>query len=147
MLPTQVLQARRGLADATFDWVATLPMMVIYVISSWTMAGWIARRFSPDGGWVAGVGAGVVSVMIAIGVTMVGNLLGAAVWMLRMASTHASYRALRPTWMGEHRQELFVGGVVVFWMVAFVRYRRTLRTTNAMTTRFGPASTIDRNRS
>ncbi len=50
-----------------------------------------------------------------------------------MAGTHASYRALRPTWMGEHRQDLFIVGVVVFWIVAWVRYRLTPRNANAMT--------------
>ena len=126
VLPTQVREARRGLDEATFDWVATLPMMVIYIISSWTMAGWVARRFSPDGGWAVGVGAGLVSVVVAIAVMMVGNLLGAVVLMLRMASMHASYRALRPSWMGEHRHGLLVAGIVVFWIVAVVRYRAGL---------------------
>ncbi len=37
------------------------------------MAGWIARRFSPDGEWVAVVGAGLVSVMITITVMTVGT--------------------------------------------------------------------------
>jgi hypothetical protein len=72
---TQVLQSRQRLDDATFDWVATLPVVLIYVIGSWTMAGWIARRFSPDGGWVAVVGAGLVSVMITITVMMLGTSL------------------------------------------------------------------------
>jgi len=57
--------------------------------------------------------------------------------MLHMASTHESYRALRPTWTSEHRQELFVVGVVVFWIVALVRYRVGVRPANAMTTRVG----------
>jgi hypothetical protein len=57
----QVLQARQRLGDATFDWVATLPMVLIYIVGSWTMAGWIARRLSPGGGLAAVGGAGLVS--------------------------------------------------------------------------------------
>jgi hypothetical protein len=143
---TQVLQARQRLGDATFDWVATLPMVLIYVIGSWAMAGWFARRFSRDG-WVALVGAGLVSVMITITVMMVGTSLEGVVWMLRMASTHASYRALRPTWMGEHRLNLFIVGIVVFWIVARVRYRLTLRNANAMTATLGHPLQLSRNRS
>jgi hypothetical protein len=79
------------------------------------------------------VGAGLVSVMITITVMMLGSSLEGVIWMLRMASTHASYRALRPTWMREHRQDLFIIGVVVFWIVARVRYRLSLRNANALT--------------
>jgi hypothetical protein len=143
----QVLEARQRLGDATFDWVATLPTVLIYIIGSWTMAGWIPRRFSPGGGLVALVGVGVISVMITITAMMVGNLLEAVVWMLRMASTHASYRALRPTWTSEHRQELFGVGVVVFWIVALMRYQLTLRTVDATTARSRPPREFGGNRS
>lgn len=69
---------------------------------------------------------------------LIESLPGAVVDMVRLGTTHMSYRALRPTWLGEHRVGLFVAGVAMFWLVALVRYREARRLPNRRL-RIGPA--------
>ena len=57
-----------------------------------------------------------------------GGVMGLGLWagaveMIRFGDTHASYRADRLPW-SQHTLGLFVSGVIVFWAIALVRYRR-----------------------
>jgi hypothetical protein len=51
------------------------------------------------------------------------RLKAGAVEMIRFGDTHMSYRVDRMPW-SQHRVALFLTGVILFWMIALIRYRR-----------------------
>jgi len=103
-VPVEAVTSARGrLSEPRFDPVALLPMVALFVAAAWTIGGWLANRFSGDEPSVRVVASSIVSLATGGVVAMLGSLGAAIVWMIQMGSTHGSYRALRPTWMGRIR--------------------------------------------
>ena len=107
--------------DLVADAAVIVGFSVVYVFASYILAGRIRRRFPTEepGFWV-------MTVAMALGISLVGVLLG-SVWSIaiegvRLNSAHLSYRMgrlpLRQDWA-----VVFAGGLVVFALVAFVRLR------------------------
>jgi len=96
---------------ALYVWVATLIISRVY------------RRDADHQGTSAWV---VMIVYTSIIASVAGVLLG-EVWSdlmenIRLGNGHLSYRAERIPW-GHHRLGMFVGGLVLFWLLAAVHHR------------------------
>jgi len=115
-------QVRWSLANrpAGVDLAVILSFAAIY---AW-VAGMIARRiYSVDQTRLARIAMAACTSVIgaAIGVPL-GEAWSVGIESFRLGSRHLSYRVNRLPW-GQHRIEMFVGGVVLFWIVAALRYR------------------------
>ena len=101
--------------------VPTLPMMVIYIIM-------VTRRFSRDGGWLpASARSGLRGDHDRR--QMIGTLFGAAVWLLGMASTHASPGT--PTYLDErHRQGVAENSLMMLHCRSGLRRNRSRHDNN-----------------
>jgi hypothetical protein len=111
--------------DIVLDSAVILGFGVLYAFVAYGLAGVIRRRFAPDewrAFWTATV---AVSVCASVAGVMLGDLWSVSMENLRLGSGHLSYRIERIPWR-QHRPELFVCGLVVFWLAAAVRSRLEL---------------------
>ena len=122
-------QVRQALVyrRTSLDLAVILSFAVLYSFAASGVARRIWRRFPPEEEWMVGA---LASLLTSAVVSTVGVLLG-EVWSLaaetfRIGSSHLSYRVNRIPWT-QHRLSLFVGGVVLFWLVAALHYRAGVR--------------------
>jgi len=121
--PEQVL-AVRGRRDARVDLgIVLLPIAMLLALVAHRMAGRIHDRFLRDERRVALVATLLTSVAAAAVAAQLVSLWASIVEMIRLDDAHMSYRAFRLPW-ARHRLALFVGGVVLFDVIAAIRYRR-----------------------
>src|SRR5437867_5059501 len=107
----------------SFDAAVILSFAVLYWFVANHLARRVCRRFPLDGGWP---GALVSIVGMSLAVSLIGVMLGEQ-WSIlvegiRVGTGHLSYRAFRIPWV-QHRMQLFVAGVFLFWLAAALRYR------------------------
>jgi hypothetical protein len=122
-------QVRRSLEQRRTD--LDLAIMLSYaVLYGWT-ASIIARRVLRLYPHEEERLARVVMTFFASGAVSAAGVLLGEQWAwemetLRIGNGHMSYRADRIPW-GHHRLGLFVGGVVLFWLVAAFHHRAAIR--------------------
>jgi len=116
-----VLAARARLSEPRFDAAAIAPMLLIFVAIAWAMVGWLTNRFDNDEPWISFTARSVVAIATGGVVVVLGWLSSAVVGMIQMGTTHASYRALRPTWIGEHTLILMIAASIGVWCLARIR--------------------------
>jgi len=117
-----VFEARERLGDNRLDIAVILPIVMLYWFVVVRATGWVRRRFPRDEAWPALVATLFASLAISATVVLLGGLWAGTVEMLRVGNLHLSYRALRLPWRQQYSQ-LFIVGVVLFWLVALIRYR------------------------
>jgi hypothetical protein len=122
MGPQQVRESV-GRRPAGFDFAVVLSFAVLYGLVANGLAGGIFNRFPVDAPMPALAANTVMSAVVSAGGLMGLGLWAGAVEMIRFGDTHMSYRVDRMPW-SQHSMELFVGGVILFWAIALVRYRR-----------------------
>jgi hypothetical protein len=110
---------RNRLADAAV--IGTFALL--YCLVAYLIAGHLLRRFADDP-LVVLVGA---SVLISLAVAAAGMFLG-EVWSIwfetqRLGRGHLSYRTGRIPWV-QYRFAMFIAGLVAFWIMSALRYRR-----------------------
>ncbi len=112
--------------DVVLDAVVIVSFGILYAVVAYYLTGLIRRRFPPDE-WVAFLIATIAMSLVAtiVGV-LVGDLWSLLMENLRMGSGHLSYRVDRIPWR-QHWSELFVCGVLIFWLVGAVRSRIGIR--------------------
>lgn len=106
-----------------FDLPVVLSFAVFYGFASAFVARRLCRRFPAEDGRMLSV---LAIVATSAAVSLAGVLLG-EVWSdcmegLRVGNSHMSYRASRIPWTNHHLG-LFIGGVLIFWIVAAIQYR------------------------
>ncbi|MGZ4789997.1 MAG: hypothetical protein ACXVZX_15860 [Terriglobales bacterium] len=101
------------------DLAETLPFALVYGFAAVVVARMIWRRYSPDDyGWIAGITmAFFLSLIFAVGAVMLGEIWSGFVESHRIGNIHMSYRFQRLLW-ARHREELFAGALLVFWLAA-----------------------------
>jgi hypothetical protein len=92
------------------DLAESLTFLFFYCVAAVMATGILWRRYVPiDHTWIApGIMLVFISLVFAIGI---GNV-------------HLSYRSWRLLW-SRHHTELFVGMLILFWLVAAEMYRRS----------------------
>lgn len=120
---TAQVTAAIGQRDVRLDAAVLLTFTLIFAIAVNRFAWWLFERFPPDEprpAIVAGVAAAVV--VSAAGVIL-GGLGASLVEMFHVGNTHLSYRAYRLPW-NQHWPPLFTGAVVIFSLIATIRWRQ-----------------------
>jgi hypothetical protein len=113
-----------GRRPADFDVAVLLSFAILYALVSNVLSGGMVSRFPRDEPVPALAATAIMSAMVSIGGLMIFALGAATLEMMRIGNTHMRYRVGRAPW-GHHPAQLFVGGVVLFWLVALRRYLAT----------------------
>jgi hypothetical protein len=114
-----------GRNRAYIDIAESLPFALLYGLAAVAIARMNWRRYSPDEhGWTIGITmASFLSLVLAAGSTMLGELWIWTAEGFRIGNEHMSYRSNRLFW-ARHRFELFAGAFMIFWLAAINAARR-----------------------
>jgi hypothetical protein len=115
----------RARASRNWRWdVVTVfaPMLLLFAVASGAAIDRVRRRFSADEKTTAGIAIAVLSIGVAALGLAAGELWSWLVEILRVGDSHLSYRASRMPWV-RYRLPIYVTGVVVVWIVAWLAYR------------------------
>ena len=114
-----------GRNRAYIDVAEAVPFALLYSLAAVIVARMNWHRYSPDEhGWTPGITMALfVSLMLAAGSKMLGEVW---IWIaegLRVGNGHMSYRGDRLFW-AKHRFELFAVALIIFWVAAVNAARR-----------------------
>jgi hypothetical protein len=114
-----------GRNRAYIDVVEILPFALLYGLAAVIITRMNWRRYSPDEyGWTLGITMALfLSLVLAAGSTMLGEVWIWTAEGLRIGNEHMSYRGNRLFW-AKHRFELFAGALMIFWLAAISAARR-----------------------
>lgn len=120
-------QVRKSLLERPvyLDLAVVLSFAAFFCLAASNITRRVWQRFPSEEGWIAGTVATLLAsaVVSAVGVAF-GEIWSGTAETIRVGNGHLSYRADRIPW-GRHRLGLFVGGVVLFWLMAVFQYRRS----------------------
>ena len=108
-----------GRNRAHIDLAVILPFVLLYCLAAPAVARAIWRRYPPiEHGWIPGVTMVLfLSLVFAVGSTMLGEVWSGIAESFRIGNGHMSYRTQRLLW-GRYRTEMFSGALIVFWLAA-----------------------------
>lgn len=113
--------ARQQLDRPKWDSAVHLPLVAFYLTAATLFATRVRRRFPDEK--LAAVVITLVGSLVAGGVFLVvGHLWHGMVEMIRLGTTHMSYRVARLGW-GEYGEEVFALAVLLFWCAVGASYR------------------------
>jgi hypothetical protein len=114
-----------GRNRAFIDVAELLPFALLYGLAAIMGARKIWRRYPPaEDGWAPGIAMAVfVSLAFAATSALFGEVWNWIVEGHRIGNSHMSYRADRLFWHN-HRFELFVAALLIFWLTAILAARR-----------------------
>jgi hypothetical protein len=112
-----------GQRDQRLDGAVLLAFILLYAIAANLFARRLVARFPPDQPWPALIGTAAAAIFVGAAGVILGGLGATLVEMIQVGDTHLSYRAERLPW-SQHWLPLFVGGVVLFSLIATIRWRR-----------------------
>ena len=118
-VPVEQVSSSLGRNRAYIDIAESLPFALLYGLAAVAIARMNWRRYSPDEhGWTIGITmASFLSLVLAAGSTMLGELWIWTAEGFRIGNEHMSYRSNRLFW-ARHRFELFAGAFMIFWLQA-----------------------------
>jgi hypothetical protein len=124
-VPVEQVSASLGRNRAYIDMAEVLPFALLYGLAAVVCARMLWRRYAPaEDGWAPGITMAVfVSLALAAGGTLLGEIWNWIVETHRMGNNHMSYRANR-LFFAKHRLELFVAALMIFWLAAINAARR-----------------------
>jgi hypothetical protein len=124
-VPVEQVAAALGQNRGYIDLAEILPFELLYVLAAILSARMIWRRYAPaEDGWAPGIAMALfVSVALAAGGTLHGEMWNWSVETHRIGNNHMSYRADR-LFFARHRLELFVAAFMIFWLAAIHAARR-----------------------
>lgn len=113
----ELVSGALGRNRAYLDTAVNLPFALLYCLTSMAVARLIWRKYPiADNGWIPGaLMALFLSVAVAAGSTMLGEMWSWLVESYRIGNDHMSYRVQRLWWV-RHRTGLFAGAVPIFWL-------------------------------
>jgi hypothetical protein len=114
-----------GRNRAYIDLAELLPFALLYALAAIVGARIIWRRYPPaEDGWAPGIAMALfVSLASAATSALLGEVWNWIVEGHRIGNSHMSYRADRLFWHN-HRFELFVAALLIFWLAAILAARR-----------------------
>jgi hypothetical protein len=119
-------QVREGLTQRReyLDVLVILSFAVLYGFVAGALARRIWQRFPPDDGWIAGaIATLLMSTVVSAAGLFLGEIWSGIIENIRVGNGHLSYRLDRIPWT-HHRFALFIGGLLLFWLIAAFQYRR-----------------------
>ena len=124
-VPAGVVSGSLGRNRAYIDIVEALPFALLYGLTAIVAARMIWRRYAPaEDGWAPGITMTLfLSLALAAGSTMLGEVWNWFVEGHRIGNHHMSYRADRLFW-AKHRFELFAAALMIFWLAVINAARR-----------------------
>jgi hypothetical protein len=128
-VPAGQVAAALGHNRGPIDAAENLPVGLLYLAASLLLGRWLWRRYPvAEHGWIAGsIVVLFLSLVMALGVSMLGEMWSWSVETHRIGNDHISYRAQR-LWWPEHRYEMLALAAVIFWLAAWLTARRAVRT-------------------
>ena len=116
----------------SLDIAVIVSFAVLYAFVARFVAGRIWEACPPGHGWIAGAALVLLaSAVVGFLGVVTGELWALTIEGIRIgAGGHMSYRADRVPW-AHHRGELFISGMILFWVIAALRYRAGLRPTES----------------
>ena len=124
-VPVEQVSSSLGRNRAYIDVAEILPFALLYGLAAVIITQMSWRRYSPDEyGWTPGITMALfLSLVLAAGSTMLGEVWIWTAEGFRIGNEHMSYRGNRLFW-AEHRLELFAGALMIFWLAAINAARR-----------------------
>jgi hypothetical protein len=106
-----------GRNRARIDFAENLPTLLLYCCAVTAIARLLWHKYPrEEHGWIpAATMAVFLSFVIAAATAMLGDVWSGAIESLRIGNGHMSYR-LQRLWWPRHRNELFTGAVILFWL-------------------------------
>lgn len=115
-----------GYRRTDVDAIVILAFVAFYAGAADAIIRWMRRSLSVDAWSARLVATLIASIVVGAGAVVLFGLWTATVDMIRVGNTHMSYRADRNPW-SQHQAELFLGGIVLFALVAAVRHWSDIR--------------------
>jgi len=124
-VPVELVSRSLGRDRAGIDLAINLPFLLLYCLAAIAVARWLWRKYQPaEHGWIPGVMMAVfLSLAMAIGCTMLGEVWSWIAEGHRVGNSHMSHRVERLWWV-RHQSGLFAGAVIAFWVAAAAAARR-----------------------
>jgi hypothetical protein len=123
--PAQVLAAV-GRRDHLLDAVVLLLIAALHALAADRFLRRLFATYLPDEIAPALIGAAAGAIGLSAAGVVVGGLSASIVEMIQLGDTHLSYRADRIPWTA-HSLPLFAAAIVVFALIATVRWTRAAR--------------------
>ena len=119
---SEEIQVARGQRNRAFDVAVGLLFLPLYAFGATAACHRVRHRFSSHQRYVGLVAMGLVSFAASFLGLLLGQQWFVAWELVRIGNDHfGGNRAARNLW-GEHSSELFVAGIVLFWVIALLRY-------------------------
>ena len=119
------IRVARGQRPRTFDLAVGLLFLPLYSLGAATACRWLSRRFSSNERYVRLVATGLASIAAAFLGLQCFRLWGAVWEVIRVGNGHMS--SIRAASYGRWSQQYvgadFIGGIVLFWLIALICYR------------------------
>jgi len=119
------VQFARGRRNGTFDFAVAMLFLPFYSLGALVACRWLLQRFSSEERFAAFVATGLASVAVSV-LGLQSLRLWSAVWeTIRVGNGHMStIRAASYTrWNHQFPGAEFIGGILLFWLIAFCCYR------------------------
>lgn len=124
-VPVEQVSGSLGRNRAYVDMAEVLPFALLYGLAAMMVARLIWGRYPPEDGYAPAITMAVfVSLLLAVGSTLFGELWNWFVEGHRIGNNHMSYRADRLFW-AKHRFELFAAALIIFWLATINAAHRT----------------------
>jgi hypothetical protein len=119
------IAAARGERNPVFDLAMSLSFLPFYCAGATLVCVVLRRRFSADERVALLIVTGLASVAASFLGLQLGQLWGAIWETSRVGNGHiSSFRAATQNfWIHQHLGAVFIGGIVLFWLVALLCYR------------------------
>jgi hypothetical protein len=124
-VPVAVVSGALGRNRTSIDIAVNLPFVLLSCFVALAVARLIWHKYPPaEYGWIPGATMALfLSLVIATGSMMLGEIGASLVESHRIGNGHMSYRVQRLWWV-RHRSELFVGALTDFWLAVVATARR-----------------------
>ena len=119
------IRLARGQRTPAFDTAVALLFLPFYALAAARVCGWLNRRFSSHERSARWIATGPVSMAVALLGIQCFRLSGAVWEVIRVGNGHmTSIRAASATrWAHQYAGADFIGGLLVFWLVALIGHR------------------------
>ncbi len=119
---SEQIQVARGQRNRAFDVAVGLVFLPLYSFGAIAACRRVLHRFSSHQRSVGLVAMGLGSLAVSFLGLLLGQLWFTAWELVRIGNDHfGGSRAARNLW-GDHAGELFTAGIVLFWVIALLRY-------------------------
>jgi hypothetical protein len=124
-VPVGVVSGALGRNRAGIDLAINVPFTLFYCLAATAVARWLWRNYPPvEDRWIPGATIALfLSLAMAVGSTMIGEVWSVFAESFRVGNGHMSHRVQR-LWWGRHRAEVFAGAMIAFWLAAAEVARR-----------------------